>query len=69
MKTYLVLGTIGMNQTMNEKMFVVESVLPLVLTLAEFENRPALGICERRHYYFWFFGYVAKLPFERQIAP
>ena len=22
-----------------------------------------------RHYYFWFFGYVAKLPFERQIAP
>ena len=21
-----------------------------------------------RHYYFWFFGYVAKLPFERRIA-
>ena len=21
------------------------------------------------HYYFWFFGYVAKLPYERQIAP
>ena len=20
-------------------------------------------------YYFWFFGYVAKLPYERQIAP
>jgi len=22
-----------------------------------------------RHYYFWFFGYVAKLPFERELLP
>jgi hypothetical protein len=22
-----------------------------------------------RHYYFWFFGYVAKLPYERNIYP
>ncbi len=21
----------------------------------------------RRHYYFWFFGYVAKLPYERDV--
>ena len=26
-------------------------------------NRPG------REYYFWFFGYVAKLPYERPIAP
>ena len=23
----------------------------------------------RRCYYFWFFGYVAKLPFERELPP
>ena len=23
----------------------------------------------QRHYYFWFFGYVAKLPYERDIKP
>ena len=22
-----------------------------------------------RHYYFWFFGYVAKLPYERELLP
>jgi len=22
-----------------------------------------------RHYYFWFFGYLAKLPFERELLP
>ena len=24
---------------------------------------------DTRHYYFWFFGYVAKLPYERDIKP
>ena len=33
---------------------------PLVVSFTEpFETR--------RHYYFWFFGYVAKLPYERDV--
>ncbi len=27
----------------------------------------AMSVTTKRHYYFWFFGYVAKLPYEREI--
>ena len=32
--------------------------MPLVVSVA---------YLSRRKYYFWFFGYVAKLPYEREI--
>ena len=48
------------------------AVLPLIVGI----DRPTvyevfsarLVAWERRCYYFWFFGYVAKLPYERRIV-
>ena len=37
--------------------------LPLVVSTDDYYGRPPT-----RHYYFWFFGYVAKLPYERRIV-
>ena len=34
--------------------------LPLVVSIEHFVGT--------RHYYFWFFGYVAKLPYERELT-
>jgi len=40
-----------------------EAIAPfLVATVAGDGTRPL-----ERHYYFWFFGYVAKLPYEREL--
>jgi len=39
-------------------------VAPLLVAVNEFEGASPLY---RRRYYFWFFGYVAKLPFERAL--
>ena len=36
----------------------VSATMPLVVEINWFGDR---------HYYFWFFGYVAKLPYERDI--
>ena len=38
----------------------VSTTMPLVVKVHD------NGTCR---YYFWFFGYVAKLPYEREIAP
>ena len=35
---------------------------PLVVSLDKVR-----GYHMQRHYYFWFFGYVAKLPYEREL--
>lgn len=39
----------------------VSADVPLVVGINGFKSSP------KRHYYFWFFGSVAKLPFEREI--
>ena len=38
--------------------FDIEAVAPLLVKADDFY---------RRSYYFWFFGYVAKLPYEREL--
>ncbi len=43
-------------------MFDVKTAMPLVVGFTPFKMR-------YRRYYFWFFGYVAKLPYERDIKP
>lgn len=35
--------------------------MPLLVAIDDFSGT--------QHYYFWFFGYVAKLPYEREIDP
>ena len=37
------------------------ATIPFVVGIDEYEATPS------RRYYFWFFGYVAKLPYEREI--
>ncbi len=52
-----------------------EVVAPLIIATHEshFENWIPLGstlsmsVPQSRSYYFWFFGYVAKLPYEREL--
>ena len=44
------------------------ATLPLVVATYDMEFGPGLLVITRRHYYFWFFGHVAKLPFEREIS-
>ena len=41
-------------------------VAPLIVASPQhdWDRQP---FCETRHYYFWFFGYVAKLPYELDI--
>jgi len=39
-------------------------VAPLVI---HFDLYPLSDLPPRRIYYFWFFGYIAKLPYEREI--
>ena len=39
--------------------------LPLIAEVLVIENT-TVGDVSTRRYYFWFFGYVAKLPFERE---
>ena len=65
-------GTIGLSSgnaeedaEMNEKFygsFDASPALPLVVSIDwEYDSPPT------RRYYFWFFGYVAKLPYEREV--
>ena len=39
--------------------------VPLIVVL-DFEGWAGYPMT-KRYYYFWFFGYVAKLPFEREL--
>ena len=43
--------------------------LPVVLSsgVTPYTGTGALSLTVKRHYYFWFFGYVAKLPYEREV--
>lgn len=46
--------------------------LPLVISVygPYDENEPLFSpSVESRHYYFWFFGFVAKLPYEHDVEP
>jgi len=43
------------------------SYVPLVIGWDEHAHMRLWGSKRRRNYYFWFFGYVAKLPFEREV--
>ena len=52
------------------------SVAPLVVVVQGYQLKLLWGrtrVMEdspyRRRYYFWFFGYVAKLPYERELLP
>jgi len=40
-----------------------KATMPLVIGVTPIEPLPP----KHRHYYFWFFGYVAKLPYERDL--
>jgi hypothetical protein len=40
---------------------------PLVVGIDRSHYTPAWNFQTERHYYFWFFGYVAKLPYEREL--
>ena len=42
------------------QMFDAAAFLPLVVGITRIDTRS-------RRYYFWFFGYVAKLPWEREV--
>ncbi|HUG71763.1 MAG TPA: hypothetical protein VMM76_28725 [Pirellulaceae bacterium] len=62
------LGTTGLSSGNAEvdaglaEFFSASPALPLVVGIDwEFDLPPT------RHYYFWFFGYVAKLPYEREL--
>ena len=49
-----------------------ESTVPFIVAIHELvyfdiDSRHLMGIELTRHYYFWFFGYVAKLPYERDL--
>ncbi len=58
-------GNAGEDAAMNERFyqsFNASPALPLVVGVNwEYQGPPT------RRYYFWFFGYVAKLPYERDI--
>ena len=42
-------------------------VVPLIVASPQFTWEAGQPFCKTRHYYFWFFGYVAKLPYEREL--
>ena len=43
------------------------SALPLVVGIDTFDPIDIRRVSSTRRYYFWFFGYVAKLPYEREM--
>ena len=43
-----------------------EVVAPLIIATHE-SHYDSTSVTESRRYYLWFFGYVAKLPFERDV--
>ena len=47
------------------QLFEAKATMPLVVGVTPI----VYGSQRRRHYYFWFFGYVAKLPYERDVLP
>ena len=48
----------------------VSATMPLLVGIHESnEWSGPVRIPKTRHYYFWFFGYVAKLPYEREVDP
>lgn len=63
-------GTHDINTTMpwfdeEEPLYDSHAVVPLIVAATEYRPpRPDV-----RCYYFWFFGYVVKLPYERKLEP
>jgi len=57
-------SAIGDTAIIDQAKIVVDggSPIPLVVQFETFSSRDSY--C---HYYFWFFGYVAKLPYDRDI--
>ena len=45
------------------------AVLPFVVLVDQWHGTPAEPFKTQRQCYFWFFGYVAKLPYERELEP
>lgn len=47
----------------------ISTPVPLIIRAPESMGGPLTfgSLMLKRYYYFWFFGYVAKLPFEREI--
>lgn len=41
------------------------AIVPLVVRIKVYDNYPANPVVRR--YYFWLFGYIIKLPFEREF--
>ncbi len=50
----------AVSNTWAHSMFDAAAFPPLVVGISRRDSRS-------RHYYFWFFGYVAKLPYEQGI--
>ena len=51
-----------MSQKQFRELNAASSPLPFVVSNDDYSSDE-----EMRHYYFWFFGYVAKLPYEREL--
>ena len=51
------------------KLWVADSsaVAPLIVAIDGVKFVARVETRGHRHYYFWFFGYVAKLPYERDL--
>ncbi len=51
------------------KLWVADSsaVAPLIVAIDGVKFVGRVETRGHRHYYFWFFGYVAKLPYEREV--
>ena len=43
------------------------AVLPFVVLVDQWHGTSAEPFKTQRRYYFWFFGYVAKLPYEGEV--
>lgn len=56
-------------RSVDELFFEASAKLPLIVgaTVAKVGPAPSRRIKAFRRYHFWFFGYVAKLPFEREL--
>ena len=53
-------------ESLDEWSFILQihdakATMPLVVGVTPIASQP------RRRYYFWFFGYVVKLPYEREV--
>ena len=66
------IGTRDVKLLLGRQVGKTESAVPFTVSIHELvhfdsDARRLMGIERTRHYYFWFFGYVAKLPYERVL--